>query len=124
VSVFATAIDIGCSHAECGIVSQDTVVAAKTIQAADGSIQTVLLRLEREIPALATRRGVEMRMMAGIAVVFGGGRMQRQHAVLPKIRKHVDRHAWTAKGSVKVVPTAFGSSAALPGALPLLRGQA
>ena len=62
--------------------------------------------------------------MAGIAVVFGGGRMQRQQATLPKIRDHIDRYAWAAKGSVKVVPAALGSSAAFLGALPALRGQA
>ncbi|MGA3335294.1 MAG: hypothetical protein ABSC62_14140 [Terracidiphilus sp.] len=124
MSEFAIAIDIGGSDAEYGIVSQDQVAAAETIQVADGSLQTMLLRLEREIPALATRRGVEIRMMAGIAVVFGGGLMQRQHAVLPKIREHVDRHAWTATGSVMIVSIALGSSTALLGALPLLRGQA
>jgi glucokinase len=57
-------------------------------------------------------------------IVFGGGVMHRQEAILPKIREHVGRHAWAEKDSVKIVPTMLGSSAALLGALPLLRGRA
>jgi glucokinase len=57
-------------------------------------------------------------------IVFGGGVMKRHGAILPLIREHVDRYAWAEKGSVKIVPTALGSSAALLGAIPLLRGRA
>ncbi|MGA2168959.1 MAG: ROK family protein [Terracidiphilus sp.] len=56
-------------------------------------------------------------------VVFGGGAMRRHEAILPRIREHLDWHAWAEKGSVKIVPTALGSSAALLGALHLLRGR-
>ena len=57
-------------------------------------------------------------------LVFGGGVMHRQEVILPRIREHVDRHAWVAKGAVKIVPSRLGASAALLGALPLLREQA
>jgi glucokinase len=56
-------------------------------------------------------------------IVFGGGVMQRQEAILPQIREHVDRHAWAQQGSVKIAASTLGSSAALLGALPLLRGK-
>lgn len=56
-------------------------------------------------------------------LVFGGGVMLREADILPRIREHVERHAWAAKGSVKIVPTLLHSSAALLGALPLLRGR-
>ncbi len=57
-------------------------------------------------------------------IVFGGGVMQRQELILPRIREHVHRHAWALEGSVTIMPSALGSSAALLGALPLLRGKA
>ncbi len=57
-------------------------------------------------------------------IVFGGGVMHREEAILPRIRQHVNAHAWTLKGSVKIVATSLGASAALLGALPLLRGVA
>ncbi len=57
-------------------------------------------------------------------IVFGGGVMRRQEAILPAIREHVERHAWAKKGSVKIVPSMLGSTAALLGAVPLLRGGA
>ena len=50
--------------------------------------------------------------------------MLRHETILPRIREHVDHHAWVERGSVKIVPTGLGSSAALLGALPLLRGRA
>jgi glucokinase len=56
-------------------------------------------------------------------VVFGGGVMHRQEAILPKIREHVSRHAWVDKDSVKIVAAMLGSSAALLGAFPLLRAR-
>jgi glucokinase len=55
-------------------------------------------------------------------IVFGGGVMRRQEAVLPAVRRYVDRHAWAEPGSVSIVPSSLGSSAALLGAVPLLRG--
>ena len=57
-------------------------------------------------------------------IIFGGGVMRRHETILPRIREHVDRHAWAKRGSVKIVPTVLGSSAALLGALPLLRSHA
>lgn len=57
-------------------------------------------------------------------IVYGGGVMHRQEAILPRIREHVARHAWAENDSVKIVPAMLGSSAALLGAFPLLRGHA
>jgi glucokinase len=54
-------------------------------------------------------------------IVFGGGVLQRHEAILPRIREHVCRYAWVERDSVKIVPAQLGSSAALLGALPLLR---
>lgn len=53
-------------------------------------------------------------------LIFGGGVMRRQETLLPKIRAHVDRHAWKPKGTVRIVPAMLGSSAAMLGAIPLL----
>lgn len=57
-------------------------------------------------------------------VAFGGGLMQRHETILPFIREYVERFAWTQKGSLHIVNSQLGSSAALFGALPLLRGRA
>jgi glucokinase len=57
-------------------------------------------------------------------MVFGGGLMQRHESILPFVRDYVDRYAWTEKGSVSIVNSQLGSSAALFGALPLLRERA
>jgi len=57
-------------------------------------------------------------------VIFGGGLMHRQEAILPAIRDHVARHAWVGSDRVAILPGALGSNAALLGALPLLRGGA
>ncbi len=56
-------------------------------------------------------------------IVFGGGVMRRQEAILPAIRRHVDRHAWAEPGSISIVTSALGSSATLLGGVPLLRGE-
>lgn len=57
-------------------------------------------------------------------IVFGGGVMKRQELILPAVRDHVDRYAWAEKGSVRIVPSSLGASAALLGAWPLLEGEA
>lgn len=54
------------------------------------------------------------------AIVFAGGVMKRHEYILSKIRAHVDRYAWTEKGSVQIVPAQLGSAAAILGAVPLL----
>ncbi|MFZ0302193.1 MAG: ROK family protein [Terracidiphilus sp.] len=57
------------------------------------------------------------------AILFGGGVMRRHELILPGIRDYVARHAWQGKDPVRIVPAALDGSAALLGALPLLRGQ-
>ena len=56
-------------------------------------------------------------------ILFGGGVLHRHEIILPRIREHVARHAWSGKHPVAILPTALGPSAALLGAIPLLRGQ-
>jgi glucokinase len=43
--------------------------------------------------------------------------------VLPAIEAHVNAHAWTPWGKVRVVEAALGAQAALLGAVPLLAGS-
>ncbi len=57
-------------------------------------------------------------------IVFGGGVMQRHEAILPAIEAYVAAHAWLGDDRVAIVPSSLGASAALLGALPLLRGEA
>ena len=57
-------------------------------------------------------------------IVFGGGVMHRGQTILPAIRDYVARHAWVSGDPVAILPAALGSSAALHGALPLLRSHA
>lgn len=54
-------------------------------------------------------------------VVFGGGVMRRAEAILPGIRRHIERHAWTPWGTVQVKAASLGNDAALLGAIPLLQ---
>jgi glucokinase len=56
-------------------------------------------------------------------ILFGGGVMRRQELILPGIRDYVARHAWQGMEPVRIVPAVLDASAALLGALPLLRGQ-
>ena len=54
-------------------------------------------------------------------VVIGGNVMRAGDAVLNPIRRHVEKHAWTPWGQVRVVAAALGNSSALLGSLPLLK---
>lgn len=47
--------------------------------------------------------------------VIGGGIMRSGNIILPKIRRHVARHAWTPWGRVKIRPAALGNDAGLIG---------
>ncbi len=47
--------------------------------------------------------------------IVGGGVMQSAAAILPRIRRHVSRHAWTPWGRVQVRAAALGNDAALLG---------
>ncbi|MGA7415996.1 MAG: ROK family protein [Bryobacteraceae bacterium] len=53
-------------------------------------------------------------------VVFGGGVLKRAADILPRIRKHVEQHAWIPAGSIAIVEAQLSSHAALYGAVPLL----
>ena len=54
-------------------------------------------------------------------LLFGGGISARERDILPVIRAHVTRHAWNPRGTAQIRPAALGTSAALYGAVPLLR---
>ncbi len=55
-------------------------------------------------------------------LLLGGGVMRNAAQVLPAIEQHVQRHAWTPWGKVRVRAAALGEQAALLGAVPLLGG--
>ena len=55
-------------------------------------------------------------------LVLGGGVMRTPRAVLPHVKEHVERHAWTPWGQVTVRAAALGEQAALLGAVPLVTG--
>jgi glucokinase len=54
-------------------------------------------------------------------LLFGGGVLARERDILPPIRAHVHRHAWSPRDVVQIKTAALGPSAALYGAVPLLR---
>lgn len=54
-------------------------------------------------------------------LLFGGGVLAREGDILPSIREHVDRHAWYPRGTVQIKAASLRTSAALHGAVPLLR---
>jgi glucokinase len=56
-------------------------------------------------------------------VVLGGGVMQSAGRILPPIRAHVDRYAWTPTGKVKIEAAKLGNQAALYAAIPLLKAK-
>ncbi len=53
-------------------------------------------------------------------VVIGGGIMKSGDKILPFIREHVDKHAWTPWGKVKIVPAQHGSWSSMLGAARLV----
>lgn len=53
-------------------------------------------------------------------VIFGGGVMKSADAILPFIKSHVQKHAWTPWGKVEVRAAALGNNAALLGAIPMV----
>jgi glucokinase len=52
-------------------------------------------------------------------VIFGGGVMKSADAILPYIRTHVQKYAWTPWGKVEVRAAELGDNAALLGAIPM-----
>jgi glucokinase len=53
-------------------------------------------------------------------VILGGGVMKSADTILPYIRSHVHKHAWTPWGKVEVCAAELGSNAALLGAIPMV----
>jgi glucokinase len=53
-------------------------------------------------------------------VLLGGGVMKSAEIILPHLRRHVAKHAWTAWGSLDMRPASLPDTAALLGAIPLL----
>ena len=53
-------------------------------------------------------------------VIFGGGVMKSAGAILPYIKAHVQKHAWTPWGKVDVRAAELGDNAALLGAIPMV----
>lgn len=53
-------------------------------------------------------------------VVIGGGVMRSAEAILPHMRRHVAKHAWTAWGKPQIRVASLCERAALLGAIPLL----
>jgi glucokinase len=53
-------------------------------------------------------------------VIMGGGVMKSADAILPYIRSHVQKHAWTPWGKVEVRAAELGANAALLGAIPMM----
>jgi glucokinase len=51
--------------------------------------------------------------------VIGGGIMRSANIILPKIRRHVARHAWTPWGRVKIKPAKLGNDAGMIGVASL-----
>ena len=56
-------------------------------------------------------------------VVIGGGVMRSRKIILPVLRRHVARHAWTPWGKVKILPAALGNNAGMIGIASLFNGQ-
>ncbi len=52
-------------------------------------------------------------------VILGGGVMKSADAIVPYIRSHVQKHAWTPWGKVEVRAAELGDNAALLGAIPM-----
>lgn len=53
-------------------------------------------------------------------VILGGGVMKSADAILPYIRSHVQKYAWTPWGKVEVRAAELGDNAALLGAIPMM----
>ena len=56
-------------------------------------------------------------------VIFGGGIMASADRILPAVRDYVRRHAHTPWGSVRIVPSELGDTAALVASEWLLEDQ-
>lgn len=57
------------------------------------------------------------------AVIVGGGVMRSRKIILPALRRHVARHAWTPWGGVKILPAALGNYAGMIGVASLFNEQ-
>jgi glucokinase len=53
-------------------------------------------------------------------VIFGGGVMKSADVILPYIRSHVHKYAWTPWGKVEIRAAELGDNAALLGGIPMV----
>jgi len=52
-------------------------------------------------------------------LIVGGGLMKSADQILPRVQAHIEKHAWTPWGKVKVRPAELSDTASLIGAIPL-----
>jgi glucokinase len=122
-------LDANCRERE-GFANSSLATAAKAIdfrmvfEAADAGDTFAQAVLDRCIGVWSALTVTLVHAYDPKVIVFGGEVMQRHESILSKIQKYVDRHTYGGSGSTKIVPAALGSSAALLGALPLLRSRA
>lgn len=55
--------------------------------------------------------------------VIGGGIMRSGEIILPALRRHVSKHAWTPWGKVKIKPAALGNDAGMFGVASLFQEE-
>ena len=55
--------------------------------------------------------------------VIGGGIMRSGKIILPALRRHVSKHAWTPWGKVKIKPAALGNDAGMLGIASLFQEE-
>jgi glucokinase len=54
-------------------------------------------------------------------IVIGGGASQAADQIIPFMQEYIDRHTWSSWGKAQIRAASLGGSAALLGAVPLLR---
>lgn len=133
---------IGCAEAEASgwslpLVAKDWPGFAESRLAQERSVNfEALFRLaaEKDPVALALRDRCLQVWATGTVglihaydpeiIIFGGGVMKSADVILPYIQSHVEKHAWTPWGKVKVRAAELGNDAGVLGAIPLLSEQA
>lgn len=87
----AFAIDLGGTHATCGLVDDRTILAHKTIDTDRAkSLRTVLPRIAETFRDMAAQQGLAVSDMAGIAAGFAGIVDSRTGTVLATNEKYPD----------------------------------
>lgn len=133
--------NLGCAESEASgwavqqLARQDGCYAASALADEPSSDLAAVFRCAAAGDELASRlRDHCIGVWAGLAVslihaydpellVFGGGVMQSSEQIIPAIAAHVEKHAWTPWGKVRVAAAAFGNDAALLGVAHLVQRQ-